>query len=289
MARSKKQIRRHAAKHPWPDPEVEESPFAQVTADIVTRGQFNLGSSQTDEELQRSRFLASTAGLLVFKGEAAPSPMDVPAEGSALAEAIAAHVLADAEVQRLRDELAALQASNIQRPYDAWQGDSVPVPVEGTRVVLRTNKDWDNLAQARSTQKKRGGGILVAAASFAAALTLYVGMDLYGIQVPLPGLSSIIASNLPQSAGATNTAPIEEKAPAAVLSHGANLRGGPNMTAAVITALPTGAEVTPLETSGNWTLVRISGGREGWIYSEFLQQQAETTAAKSAPPKTKLR
>ena len=93
MARSKKQ-RRHAEKHPWPDAEVDESPFARVTADIVTRGQFSFSSPHADEELQRSRFLASTTGLLVLKGDAAPSPLELPAEGSALAEAIAAHQVA---------------------------------------------------------------------------------------------------------------------------------------------------------------------------------------------------
>ena len=110
MARSKKH-RRHAEKHLWPDNEVDESPFARVTADMVTRGQFSFASPQADEELQKSRFLASTAGLLVLKGDAAPSPMEMPADGSALAEAIAAHRRADAEVRRLRDELAALKAT----------------------------------------------------------------------------------------------------------------------------------------------------------------------------------
>src|SRR6185503_15231148 len=102
MARSKKQLRRQTAKPPWPDAEVDESPFARVTADMVTRGQFNLASPKTDEELQRNRFLASTAGLLVFKGEAAPSPIEMVAEGSALAEE---------EIHRLHDELASLKST----------------------------------------------------------------------------------------------------------------------------------------------------------------------------------
>ena len=111
MARSKKQLRRQTAKPPWPDAEVDESPFARVTADMVTRGQFNLASPKTDEELQRNRFLASTAGLLVFKGEAAPSPIEMVAEGSALADAIAARVLAEEEIHRLHDELASLKST----------------------------------------------------------------------------------------------------------------------------------------------------------------------------------
>ena len=120
MARSKKQ-RRHAEKHPWPEAEVDESPFARVTADMVTRGQFSFASPQADEELQKNRFLSSTAGLLVFKGEAAPSPLEMPAQGSALADAIAAHRLAAEENHRLRDELAALKATLAERETDLPQ------------------------------------------------------------------------------------------------------------------------------------------------------------------------
>jgi Bacterial SH3 domain len=119
MARSKKQLRRHTAKPPWPDAEVDDSPFARVTADMVTRGQFKLASPQTDEELQRSRFLASTAGLFVFKGDAAPSPIGASSEGSALVEAMAARVLADEEVHRLREELAALKTARAHHTGEA--------------------------------------------------------------------------------------------------------------------------------------------------------------------------
>jgi hypothetical protein len=182
----------------------------------------------------------------------------------------------NAEIRRLRDELAAVQISNSQRPPDSWQGDSAGA--ENTPVVLRTNRDWNNLAQSRSAAKRRSGGMLVAGMLLAAGLALYVGMDRFGLQFPVSDLSGIIASNLPQSARSANPAPAEERPPAAVLAHGANLRAGPNMTAAVITSLPTGAEVAPVETSGNWTLVRVSGGRQGWVYSEFLQQPQEMAA-----------
>src|SRR5262245_17618351 len=140
MARSKKQLRKQAAKHAWPDTEVDESPFAHVTAEIVTRGQFNLGAPQGDEEAQRSRFLASTAGLLVFKGDATPSPMDVPAEGSALAEAIAARVLADAEVHRLREELAALKAAPAT-PTDPASGEQSAQALADLRARADTARD----------------------------------------------------------------------------------------------------------------------------------------------------
>jgi hypothetical protein len=119
MARSKKQLRRQTAKPPWPDAEVDDSPFARVTADMVTRGQFNLASPKTDEELQRNRFLASTAGLLVFKGDAAPSPVGASSGGSALVEAMAARVLADEEVHRLREELAALKTARAHHTGEA--------------------------------------------------------------------------------------------------------------------------------------------------------------------------
>jgi hypothetical protein len=122
MARSKRQQRRYAAKHAWPDVEVDESPFARVTADMVTRGQFSFASPRDDEELQKSRFLASTANLLVYKGEAAPSLMEMPAAGGALADAITARRQADEEVHRLRDELAALKVTLAEHEAASAQG-----------------------------------------------------------------------------------------------------------------------------------------------------------------------
>ena len=156
MARSKKQLRRHAAKPPWPDAEVDESPFARVTADMVTRGQFNLASPQTDEELQRSRFLASTAGLLVFKGDAAPSPIGASSEGSAPAEAIAARVLADEEVHRLREELAALKTAHAHHTGEATHEEGAQIQsLRDELAALKATLAEQERALAQATQSSQ--------------------------------------------------------------------------------------------------------------------------------------
>jgi Bacterial SH3 domain len=156
MARSKKQLRRQTAKPPWPDAEVDESPFARVTADMVTRGQFNLASSQVDDELQRSRFLASTAGLLVYKGEAAPSPIGPSSKGSALAEAMAARVLADEEVHRLREELAALKTAHAHHTGEATHEEGAQI--RGLRdelAALKATLAEQESALAQATQSSQ--------------------------------------------------------------------------------------------------------------------------------------
>jgi hypothetical protein len=117
-----KRNRGDAAKHAGSDAEVDESPFAHVTADMVVRARdgrsskfASLLADPSKDEQHKSRFLGSTAGLLVFKGEAEPSVIDPSQEAKARAEAGAARRQADEELRSLRDELAALKATLADR------------------------------------------------------------------------------------------------------------------------------------------------------------------------------
>jgi hypothetical protein len=189
------------------------------------------------------------------------------------------------EIARLRDELAALQSSAAESSNNPWTGAA-----EDTRIVLRTNKDWDNLAQARTAKSRRKGaaaGMLVAALLAAAAFTLYVGTQVLVPQFSMQGLSTLVTTNGPETAATVKAAPEPDKTPKVVLTHGANLREGPNTTTPVISSLPKGAEVIPGEQRGKWTQVRIADGHQGWVFTEFLQPQTQESSGSPAAAKAK--
>lgn len=48
------------------------------------------------------------------------------------------------------------------------------------------------------------------------------------------------------------------------------LKAESKVTAATVTTLPIGAEVTVLETAGRWQKVRAAGGAVGWVYAGRL-------------------
>ena len=102
---------------------VDESRFARMTADLVTRGRdarpFGLPSSSAEAskaDLHESSFLGSTAGLFVYKGEATGTAIKAPpTDASDAAAALAAGDQADAELHRLRAELDALRSTLAER------------------------------------------------------------------------------------------------------------------------------------------------------------------------------
>jgi hypothetical protein len=194
----------------------------------------------------------------------------------------------NAEIARLRDELAALQSNVAQTSNDPWQAGAASA--EDTRIVLRTNKDWDNLAQARNAKSRRknaAAGMLVAAGLAAAALTLYAGMQVLGPQLSIPDLSTFVTTSAPQSAATPKPVPEQDKTPKAILTHGANLREGPNTTTAIIASLPKGAEVALGEQRGKWTQIRLPDGHQGWVFSEFLQPGTNDATGKPPAAKSK--
>jgi len=101
--------------------EVDESHFTRVTPELVLRGRgaepFRLApplAESSKAELHKSRFLSSTASLLVSKGEAKPSvlktpPIEVPAQAEV------ARNQAEGELHRLQEQLAALRATLADR------------------------------------------------------------------------------------------------------------------------------------------------------------------------------
>lgn len=183
------------------------------------------------------------------------------------------------EILRLRDEIATLQRRTSQRPADH-------PPHETTQVALRTNKDWNALSQTRNAEGESNGkrmpALIGAALVIATGLTVYIGMDVLGLKLPLPDISSVFSSTI--TAPSTTPKPAaQKKLQAVTLDRGANMRSGPNMQAPVVAFLKKGAQVTPGQTTGNWTEVRVTGGAKGWVFSEFVQPPAPV---KKAPEKT---
>lgn len=79
------ELQEHSAETPGPDrsagSDLDERYFANVTASLVERGRPDIVSLLVDSsraEPQKSTFLNSTSGLLVYKGEAEPSVIDAP-------------------------------------------------------------------------------------------------------------------------------------------------------------------------------------------------------------------
>ena len=52
-----------------------------------------------------------------------------------------------------------------------------------------------------------------------------------------------------------------------------NIRTAPNTSAKVITQLNEGNHVTLLNTQGEWSLIRLSGGEKGWVADRYLQER----------------
>jgi chromosome segregation ATPase len=142
--------------------EMEEGHFANVTASLVERGRADLASLLADSsktELPKSLFLNSTAGPLVFKGEAKPSVIAAPPaavasrEGEAQenvqaksrtfppqAEHHADRAATDEELHRLQRELSALQATLADREDALAQAVS---DLEQVRARLEQEKSGE--------------------------------------------------------------------------------------------------------------------------------------------------
>ena len=103
--------------------EMDQSQFASVSANIVLRERdrkpvrHSLAPAESSRaELHKSRFLNSTAGVLMRKGEAKPSTIATPpTEVTTRPNAAAARDHAEGEIRSLRDELAALRSTVADR------------------------------------------------------------------------------------------------------------------------------------------------------------------------------
>ena len=68
-------------------------------------------------------------------------------------------------------------------------------------------------------------------------------------------------------------------------SFGKNGTGAPSTAGEVIASVSRGAEVTPLQQQGKWTMIRLPDKREGWVFSEFLDQGEKGPALRPGAPK----
>jgi len=189
------------------------------------------------------------------------------------------------EILRQRDEIATLQRRTSQSLPETREGN--PTPPENTQPALRTNKDWNALSKARDadgeSKTKGRAGLIGAALVIATGLTVYAGTNVLGLKLPLPDISGVFSSTI--SVPPTTPKPAAlKKLQAVTLDRGANMRSGPNMQAPVVAFLKKGAQVTPVQTTGNWTEVRVTGGAQGWVFSEFVQPPAPAKKAPEKPP-----
>jgi len=187
-----------------------------------------------------------------------------------------------AEIARLRDELAALQTAASAHPQESWEGDGGPA--QQMPIVLRTNRDWERMDETRSRNKRRNiAGMVTAAALLAAGVALFsMGV---GPQFSLPGIASAFPNTPATSAPVEKPAAAQDVTPAAVITHGANVRAAPSTTGEVVASVTRGAEVTPLQQQGKWTKIRLPDKREGWVFSEFLDQSEKAPALRPGAAK----
>ncbi len=63
-----------------------------------------------------------------------------------------------------------------------------------------------------------------------------------------------------------------------------NLRAGPSTSADAVSVLDPGAALSVVETNGGWVHVRLSDGRDGWVYSSYLASSGAGAAAVADKP-----
>jgi uncharacterized protein YgiM (DUF1202 family) len=126
--------------------------------------------------------------------------------------------------------------------------------------------------------------MVTAAALLAASVALF-NMGSVGSQFSLPGIASAFPNTPAKSAPVEKPTVAHNTTPAAVMTHGANVRAAPSTAGEVIASVTRGAEVTPLQQQGKWTMIRLPDKREGWVFSEFLEQGEKGVASKPGAPK----
>jgi exonuclease SbcC len=191
-----------------------------------------------------------------------------------------------AEIIRLREERAALQAALAQRDIALDQMRAAVEPSREIRApktpMVITQARMRNRAGELNTQRKAQPlrhlvrDSLVAACLAVSAIVFYPR-----IGALIPGMGNGVGSAAPVGSPAPAAPHIADQR-MAVLIHGANVRAGPSGTAEVISALQAGAKVATVEQRGNWALVQIDGEsdnakpRQGWVYRSFLKDSDGT-------------
>jgi hypothetical protein len=188
--------------------EVDESPFARVTGELVTRAgksqSFALAAPSGDSskaELQKNRLLSSTTSLLVYKGEAEPSVIEAPPEeAGSKTDAIVASHKADAELRHLRAELAALRSTlqdretalaeatlNHEKARESWQHEN-----QAAEHAWKT-AEVARLAEAKANWREQSASAQAEVLAQAAAGRSQADGDVRSLQEQLAALQLTLA------------------------------------------------------------------------------------------------
>ncbi|HEY1613505.1 MAG TPA: SH3 domain-containing protein [Rhizomicrobium sp.] len=239
----------------------------------------------------RARCEQAEAALAHGSGTAGEHPVGpelnlLQDELSALRRALAERELALARAEKALEHAREIRIvptpATLDRPEQVWGDDDPEVP-GAVRIRLRKDPPAVRARRVNGGELEDGEGrprrrMMIEGAivaGFAAALVV-----LY------PRLEPLIAPHLPFAANAPSVhvaakpqpaapAPVVEQRSTVNVSQ-ANVRAAPSANAAIVTTLPRGTEVTPIEQHGGWVHVRIEarGGKEssqGWIFGTSLK------------------
>ena len=215
-----------------------------------------------------------------------------------------------AETERLRDEVATLQAIQDQRDaelarakiaaekwYEYQDSGDAETGRGAKRDTRRANNDND-----ANAPRERGlfRDVVVVIVVVVAAVLFYpriVASLPYKWQAMLPAFMSddgaatydAPLAGPPPSAAASPAAAPASAEHTAVIARGVNLRSGPSTKTDAVTTLKAGTEVSRIEEHSGWVHVRVpvhDGEKEprtGWVYNSYLKAANERAAQSRAP------
>ena len=249
----------------------------------LKRTEAALGEARTQIETMRDP--ANDAELGRVRGELAAMQNSQSERDAELAQA-------RAEVRKARDRWTEQSRAQLQRAEQAWR-------VEEAERLEAARREWVRDARLEGTADESSqapadslpspsirrwalGGTLVAA--FAVSIVLLISYPrLFTPQTSGPAIESAGGAATPRPP-LPNPLPTTE-AVAEVNVSSAKLRSAPSSTSDVVIKLPRGTKLSVLERRGSWAHVRTaaeSGAstRDGWIFSSFLKFASSSSAVK---------
>ena len=194
----------------------------------------------------------------------------------------------DAEVFRLREHVAALEASIADRDIELMQVRAESEQRRDLLVAESNNRRFNPEDEEDDRNRKIGRlvrDVAIVGALAATAIILYPRVEPVVVEGWLPKLEALATgrevSFADSGTGAVTAAPPPAAAAQspqsfAVSLKSANVRSEPSASSSVIMTLPRGTQVGTLERHGNWVHVRIAieGSKvpqDGWVFGTFLQ------------------
>jgi hypothetical protein len=199
----------------------------------------------------------------------------------------------DAELFRLRDQLAALEAAVAERDIELVQARAEANQARD-RWARESQAKQEKLELAEAEHRHKQGSrlvrdIAIVAVVVLAAIVFYPRLEPMVVNGWIPGLQAMASgrdvslSDFTPAPASTATAAKPAAAPAAppqstaVSLRTANVRSDPSTSASVIAKLPPGVQVNVMERHGSWVHVAMMAGgkkEDGWVYRTFLQDSA---------------